>query len=200
MQESQPALGEAALRQAAAGGDAAAWNALYDSAYDSLYRYVHWRTGGRRCAAEEVVQETWLTAVRLVARFDPQRGTFARWLRGIAANAVRNYLRREATRRKGEQATDNLAESAAASDRHADQQLEETALAVTAALAELPDHYEDVLRAKYLDGDSVESIAAARNQTAKAIESMLTRAREAFRTAYARLERCDQPTPTATRP
>jgi RNA polymerase sigma-70 factor (ECF subfamily) len=196
MHESQSVSGEMALRQAAAGGDAAAWNALYDSAYDGLYRYVHWRTGGRRHAAEEVVQETWLTAVRLVARFDPARGNFAQWLRGIAANAVRNYLRRESTRRKGEQASENIAESVAVAT---DRRLEETALAVATALAELPEHYEDLLRAKYLDGDSVDAIAAARGQSAKAIESMLTRAREAFRAAYGRLDRGAQQTPITAR-
>ena len=39
--------------------------------------------------------------------------------------------------------------------------------------------------AKYLDRMSVQAMAAAWNETPKAIESLLSRAREAFRTAYA---------------
>jgi RNA polymerase sigma-70 factor (ECF subfamily) len=48
----------------------------------------------------------------------------------------------------------------------------------------LPEHYEAVLRAKYLDEWSVERIAADRGVSPKVVESLLTRARDAFRTAY----------------
>ena len=41
-----------------------------------------------------------------------------------------------------------------------------------------------VLRAKYLDGRSMAEIAAAWGETPKAVESLLTRARQAFREAY----------------
>ena len=41
-----------------------------------------------------------------------------------------------------------------------------------------------MLRAKYLDGRSVADIAAAGGETPKAVESLLTRARQAFRDAY----------------
>ena len=54
------------------------------------------------------------------------------------------------------------------------------------ALAELPEHYEGVLRAKYLDRLTVEAIANARGDTLKAVESLLARARQAFREAYER--------------
>ena len=52
------------------------------------------------------------------------------------------------------------------------------------ALAALPDHYEAVLRAKYLDRQTVDEIAAGRGESAKAVESLLGRARQAFREAY----------------
>ena len=55
---------------------------------------------------------------------------------------------------------------------------------MAAALAALPDHYETVLRAKYLDRQSVDAIAAARGDSPKAVESLLSRARQAFREAY----------------
>jgi RNA polymerase sigma-70 factor (ECF subfamily) len=51
-------------------------------------------------------------------------------------------------------------------------------------LVALPDHYESVLRAKYLDGRSVAEIALQRGESEKAVESLLTRARAAFREAY----------------
>jgi RNA polymerase sigma-70 factor (ECF subfamily) len=52
----------------------------------------------------------------------------------------------------------------------------------------LPPHYEEVLRCKYLDGQSVADIALAWNESPKAVESLLTRARHAFREAYGPLE------------
>ena len=55
---------------------------------------------------------------------------------------------------------------------------------IALALAELPERWEAVLRAKYLDLMSVEQIAAEWTQTAKAIESLLTRARQEFRAVY----------------
>jgi DNA-directed RNA polymerase specialized sigma24 family protein len=41
-----------------------------------------------------------------------------------------------------------------------------------------------VLRARYLDGASVADIARSRGESLKATESLLTRAREAFRAAF----------------
>ena len=46
-----------------------------------------------RDLADDVLQETWMTAVRRVRRFDPGAGPFCAWLCGIAANVLRNQLR-----------------------------------------------------------------------------------------------------------
>src|SRR5262245_29161205 len=86
---------EAMLRQAVLGGDETAWRAWCMESFDELDRFVLWRCGGRRDAADDLVQETWLTAVRRIRRFDPTRASFLSWLRGIAANVRRNQLRRE---------------------------------------------------------------------------------------------------------
>ena len=64
----------------------------------------------------------------------------------------------------------------------------EQAERVARALAELPEHYEALLRAKYLDEQSVAEIAAEHGETCKAVESLLTRARQAFREVYERRE------------
>ena len=59
--------------------------------------------------------------------------------------------------------------------------------AVVRALAELPAEYEEILRAKYLDGQSVREIAEVLRISPKAVESQLTRARAAFRMAFPQL-------------
>jgi RNA polymerase sigma-70 factor, ECF subfamily len=175
---------ERGLWRAVLAGDEQAWETLYADAFDGLTGYVHWRCAGLRDLADDVVQETWLTAVRRIRGFDPERGSFAAWLRGIAANVVRNQLRRHA-RRNGE-AREQLrvgnppAETA--------EQKREQAEQIARAMASLPEHYEAVLRAKYLDQQSVADIAAGRGETLKTIESLLTRARQAFREAYLGME------------
>jgi RNA polymerase sigma-70 factor (ECF subfamily) len=178
MHSSERVWRERGLRAAVLAGDERAWRAWYDESFAGLHAYVLWRCGGLTDPAEEVVQETWLTAVRRVRVFDPEAGSFSAWLRGIAANLLRNYFRRR-TRRDA--ARRPLADEHA--DADADRQRERAEL-VARALAALPAHYEAVLRAKYLDGRSTAEVAAERGETPKAVESLLARARQAFREAY----------------
>ena len=171
---------ERAVRDAVLAGDAAAWRAWYDRHFARLAEYARWRCGGLPDLADDVIQETWLTAVRRLRAFDPARGSFFHWLCGLASNAARNAVRGRL--RAGKRArpldADHRAPEAcpAAADR-----AERTA----AALAALPERYEVVLRGKYLERRSVDEIAAANNWTPKAVESLLSRAREAFREAFA---------------
>ena len=71
---------ERGLRDAVAGGDAAAWAEWYAVEYAPLEGYVRWRCGGPGDLADDVLQETWLTAVRGIRRFDPTAGPFHGWL------------------------------------------------------------------------------------------------------------------------
>jgi RNA polymerase sigma-70 factor (ECF subfamily) len=181
MQAEDRVAREQALRRAVLAGEEFAWRTLYDEAFAGLYAYVLWRCAGLRDRADEVTQETWLTAVRRLRAFDPSAGTFASWLRGIAANLLRNYFRREVRRARRTQPLDKEP-LAAVPDERAD------AERVAQALSALPEHYEAVLRAKYLEGQSVAAIATARDESPKAVESLLTRARQAFRQVYLELE------------
>jgi RNA polymerase sigma-70 factor (ECF subfamily) len=172
---------ETRLRAAVLAGDAVAWRNWYDAAAPGLRAYVHWRCGGLADWADEIVQDVWLTAVRRVRSFRPEQGPFAGWLRGIAANVIRNRLRQ---RRRPEP----LGGQEAAPDPVTDR---DRAEAIAVVLAELPPHYESVLRAKYLDGLSVQAIGELSGDSPKAVESLLTRARQAFREAYQSAELVD---------
>jgi RNA polymerase sigma-70 factor (ECF subfamily) len=172
---------ERGLLGAVLASDARAWQAWYDECYGGLHAYVCWRCAGLRDLADEIVQETWLTAVRRIRTFDPDQGSFAGWLRGIAANHLRNHFRRAGQRGKVEPLNGESA-VAARDEPRAD------AERIAQALSQLPERYETVLRAKYLDQRSVADVAAEWDESPKAIESLLTRARQAFREAYLRLE------------
>jgi RNA polymerase sigma-70 factor (ECF subfamily) len=172
---------ERGLRSAVLAGDEGAWRAWYEETFPALYAFVRWRCGGGQGdLTDEVVQETWLTAVRRIRDFDPEQGSFADWLRGMAANILRNLLRkrsRQAMQPLNGQllATKGMPDAADTKDR---------AEQIARALANLPQRYEAALRAKYLDQQSVNQIAESWNETPKAIESLLTRARQALREAF----------------
>ena len=162
-----------ALREAALAGDAGAWHLLFDSAHGRVRAYCRWRAAGLSDLADDCEQETWLVAVRRLRSFDPARGPFAAWVIGVAAKVIRGQLRRRKAR-----------PLPADCPTPCDREGRERAEAVAAALAKLSERHEGVLRRKYLDGQSVAEIAAELRLTQKAVESLLTRAREAFRAAY----------------
>jgi RNA polymerase sigma-70 factor (ECF subfamily) len=186
MDEAERRRRDRAIHRAVMAGDGEAWRTWYDESFEPLYAYALWRCRGTKELADEVVQETWLIAVRRIARFDPERGAFLDWLRGIAANVLRNHLRR--ADRQGRRHQPLEGEPA----NPEGQTGSEHDLAVAATLAELPERYESVLRAKYLDRQSVAQIAGALCQTEKSIESLLSRARQAFREVYQRLQASDE--------
>ena len=183
MDEGERVRREQWLRGAVLSGDEAAWRAWYVEHCAALEVYVHWRCAGVRDLAEDVLQETWMTAVRAVRRFCPESGSFRQWLCGVAANIVRNQLRARSRRARRQRTITSVASMPNESTNL--DELEARAEAVAQALAALPGRYEQVLRAKYLEQRSVEDIAAAWGETPKAIESLLTRARQAFRESYA---------------
>jgi RNA polymerase sigma-70 factor (ECF subfamily) len=184
---------EHGLRNAVLAGDETAWRTWYDETFPGLYAFVRWRCAGIPDWTEDVVQETWLTAVRRIRSFDPDRGSFSDWLRGIAANLLRNQLRKRRPTPSPNGQPEEQSQPAAQArvrltgpeERHNRDQAEQ----VVHALSRLPERYESALRAKYLDQQSMAEMAEAWNETPKAIESLLTRAREAFRQEYLWLER-----------
>ena len=172
MQDSDRVWRERSLQSAVLAGDERAWQAWYDQSFAELYAYVCWRSAGLRDVADEVVQETWLTAVRRVRRFDPERG--------IAANVLRNHLRSQRRAHPTVPLNGTLATPSPNDRAEAER--------IAQALASLSERHEAALRAKYLEQRSVADIAAEWDETPKAVESLLSRAREAFREAYNHLE------------
>ena len=172
------------LRDAACSGDEEAWCALYERSFDPLYAYVYTRCRGEKQLCDDVVQECWLVAVRRIADFEPQLASFSTWLCGIATNVLRNHYRRK-----------GLSEDLQASARLHDGEIGsgegdpstlglEVNEHIDRVMLRLPERYQAVLWAKYGDELTVDAIAARWRETPKAIESLLTRARSAFRAGY----------------
>ncbi|MCH5374930.1 MAG: sigma-70 family RNA polymerase sigma factor, partial [Planctomycetes bacterium] len=66
---------------------------------------------------------------------------------------------------------------------------EETREMVNATMAQLPAHYREALEAKYVSGRTTRDIALTLSMSEKAVDSLLTRARKAFRATFAALVR-----------
>lgn len=175
------AIRERLLRVAALGGDSAAWRALFDSAFDTVHGYVRWRCGSHPDLTDDVIQETWLTAATRLRTFDPARSRFAGWVCGIAANVARGLVRKRLRHSNRVRSLVAVPEPI-----QTDPDLDHDSERVAVALAELSERHELALRMKYFDQLSVNEITVATGESVKAVESLLTRARQAFRDAYQR--------------
>jgi RNA polymerase sigma factor (sigma-70 family) len=88
------ALPDEDLMLAYAGGDAAAFDALYARHEAALYRFVRRLLGNSLAAqANEVFQETWLRIVVARASFRPQGAAWRTWAFTIAHNLAMDRLR-----------------------------------------------------------------------------------------------------------
>jgi RNA polymerase sigma-70 factor (ECF subfamily) len=173
-----------------------AWRTLYDAFAERVWRGVARLLGASSADVADVVQETMLAAARSARTFDGARGSLWVWLWGIARMQVALHFRKQQRHDRLKKAGKWLAASNGRLARWLDGtdaspsdllEASELATLVRTTLADLPDDYEALLTAKYLDADSVEQIAGRERTTETAVRSKLARAREAFRQAFGRL-------------
>jgi RNA polymerase sigma-70 factor, ECF subfamily len=168
---------ELRLIRALARRDRAAWAEVYDRHFGEVFGLAYHLVGGNRAIAEEVHQEVWLLAMEQVDRFDVRKGAFRDWLLGIARHRALRRHRRAADAHREAQA-DGPSDALPALEL-----LEgvERADVVRAALLCLNTDRRRVLLDKYAEGLSVGDIAAKTGRSTKAVESLLSRAREQLR-------------------
>jgi len=73
--------------------DPAAFEAGFREYFPPVFRFIARRVGS--ALAEDLAAETFATAYRRRAAFEPGRGSLRSWLYGIATNLVRNHWRAE---------------------------------------------------------------------------------------------------------
>ena len=173
--------GEVGLLAAVAAGRPAAVRSLIDTAGPIVYGFVLARVGGRRELAQDLVQETFLEAVRSSATF---RGDSAvsTWLCAIARHRIARHYRAERRREvvdsglvavTGEASGEPPAEDAIEGVDRRDE--------VMSALGRLPVLHRQVLVLKYLDELSVEEVADELGRSRVQVQSLLQRARDGLR-------------------
>jgi RNA polymerase sigma-70 factor (ECF subfamily) len=178
-------------------GDERAFTEFFDGFFPGLFRFALARMGRDEDAAEEVVQATLAAAIRKLGTFRGEAALFT-WLCTFCRHEISAFHRRTGRDHAAVTLAEDDPEVSAAleslsllSDAGPEAALrrDETARLVHVLLDRLPPRYASALEWKYIDGLSVDEIAARLELTAKAAESMLTRAREAFREGFATLAR-----------
>jgi len=164
--------------------DAAAWDEFYEEHVRELYGFVFRLVRGDPQTAADVFQDTWLDAISHIGQFDPKRGELRSWLFGIARRRVALHWRQRLAR--GDTVAAARAEipvevlDGAVVPDDVIEHLEQAAV-VQASLLALPPERRQVLVDKYVEELSVSQIAARTGKSPKAVESLLSRAREEFR-------------------
>lgn len=175
-------------------GDESAFDTFSSDYVPALYRFAVRRLQGDGELARDVVQSTVCKAIEKLPSFRGEAALMT-WLCAICRNEIAGHFRKGKWR-KGEvefqEHEDLFGVSAGLGDGGFDGPERatlrgETRELVHDALDALPPHYGKALEWKYIDNVSVKEIAERLDVGPKAAESLLTRAREAFRKGYANL-------------
>lgn len=145
---------------------------------------------GPRLDIDDVLQETFVRALRSIASFEP-RGEDAlfRWLCGIAKNALADSARkttREAVKRAEGIRVSGLAKAGATQSQAL--RREERFERLAAALERLPQDYREALTLARLDGLTVKEIAAKMDRTPKAVKHLIARGLRELRRVFGETE------------
>ncbi len=175
------------------GGEREAFDRFCDEYVPQLYRFARRRLRGDDDVTQEVVQSTVCKAIRGLGSFRGEAALMT-WLCAVCRNEIAAHFRRR-TKHDGEIALDALeTDTHHVLVDHDSPDPETTAMRAEGrerihdVLDTLPPHYSDALQMKYVEGLSTREIADRLELSAKATESLLTRARVRFRQRYSRAE------------
>jgi RNA polymerase sigma-70 factor, ECF subfamily len=182
---------DASLVKGMLEGDEPSFRYFFEIYFPRVYRFVLPRLAGDVEAAKEVVQASLTKAVRSLAGYRGDAALFT-WLCQICRSQIVDYLR--ARKRYSDRVVliDDTPELRAALEAieapTEDEPAQHLSRAQVRALVQsvldrLPSRYGDVLEWKYIEGRSVEEIADLLGLGHVAAQSMLARARVAFREA-----------------
>jgi RNA polymerase sigma-70 factor (ECF subfamily) len=162
--------------------DEGAFRAWYDRTLPAVYSFVLYRVGGREPLAMELTQEAFVEAIRSVDRFDGRSSSLT-WICAIARHRIADHFRRQVRYERRISSLRSISPEREADPRDW-QEASDARGDVLRALRGLPPAQASALALHYLDGLSVAEISRLLRRTEKAVESLLSRARESFRREY----------------
>jgi RNA polymerase sigma-70 factor (ECF subfamily) len=152
-------LADEEVMQLVQGGDARAFELLYDrhgrAAFSLAYRMV-----GNRVNAEDITQEAFLSIWRSRLRYDQARGSVRTWVLGIVHNRAIDGLRRNLVHDRRRETMDGVEERHEAPERtDLEAARREEARSVRSALSTLPEDQRRTIELAYFGGFSHSQIA-----------------------------------------
>lgn len=173
------------LVEACQAGDETAFTELYSRYHRRLLRFCLQRLHAAD-DAEEAVQEAFTRAWRALPRFGGER-RFYPWLTVIAANVCTDMLRRRSRLVSLDEVPARAAEPAAEADLD-ERLLQQVDLAMASeALGHLSDRHQRVLRLREATEWTSQRIAEHEGVAVPAVDTLLWRARQAFKREFAAL-------------
>ena len=168
-------------------GEQRAFDAFFDASAQRLAAFAARRSGLDGASLEDVVQNALIKAVRNLASYRGEAALFT-WLCEICRHELADIIRNSG-RRPVHVSLFEPSARAAVSQLRAPGHLEPAARLESAqhhaevmrVLDALPHSYAQALEAKYADGLSVEEVAQLLGLSTIATQSLLARARKAFR-------------------
>lgn len=190
MEKSQLDL-DRALARRIASGDEKAFNQFFREYFPRLFRFTIARTDGDEVLAEEIVQRTMCKVVRKMGSYRGEALLFT-WLCQICRNETTSVFRQSGypgsavVPLEDNPAIRAALESMSAYDSSPEKQKRNDELArfVHITLEHLPARYSTALEMKYIKGCSVVEIGQRLEISTKAAESILSRARAAFKEGF----------------
>jgi RNA polymerase sigma-70 factor (ECF subfamily) len=152
--------------------DREAFGILYRRHYGVVAGYIYRRTGDRHLT-EDLVADVFVAALRYLPKYRVRGVPLRGWLYRIACNMVNRWVRRQ--RKQIAKSLDDL--EAKRPDERTGQDSEHARL----AMLSLAPKFQAVLSLHYLEGLSVEEVAATIGCRVGTVKSRLSRGRDAIR-------------------
>lgn len=158
----------------------------YEAHGEAVYNYVRFQVA-EPDAAEDVVADTFLRALRAAGRFDGSRGAARSWLLAIARNLVLDHRRRVRVRQYVPLGTmGDLVEDAPSPEERLLRKEEVGRL--LDALAELGDHDREIVSLRYGSGLDGREVAAMLGISEANVRTRLWRALKRLKAALGELD------------
>jgi len=157
---------------------------LYNSYVDEVYQFIYARSGFDTAQAEDITQDIFLDVFKGMDGFKGLSSERT-WIFRIARNKLNDFYRKQYNQKFETCEIGNVGQL---NDplQDIDTQMEKSfeSQFIRKCLDKLPLHYRITLLMKYEDGSSIKQIAKVAGKSAKATESMLQRAKNAFVKEY----------------
>ena len=174
--------------QLVAGGDARAFEVVYERHSTAVFSLAY-RICGHRAAAEEVAQDAFLAVWRSGARYDRTRGSVRTWLLGVVHNRAIDALRRDVLHERRRVASEQAADRVEAPERtEAEAARREEARSVQALIGQLPDDQRRVVELAYFGGFTHEQIAQMLDAPLGTVKGRMRLALEKMRASMGAME------------